>query len=59
MDLKENERKLPAPEPSKTLYEKPKVVTETLTAVAAVCNGSTHGGRKATTPACNANRLKS
>jgi hypothetical protein len=40
-------------------YEKPAVKTESLTAVAAVCNGSTTGGRKAAQPACGATKLKS
>ena len=40
-------------------YEKPSIKTENLTAVAAVCNGTTTGGRKATTPTCIAGKLKS
>jgi len=40
-------------------YKKPQIKTESLTAVAAVCNGTVTGGRKATTPTCNAARLKS
>ena len=46
----------------KTKYSKPTLVTESLTAVAAVCNGSTGGGRKATTGApnfCTSTFLKS
>ena len=54
----------PTPPPSATAperkpYEKPVIKTEGLTAVAAVCNGTTSGGRKAATPLCNASRLKS
>lgn len=44
---------------AKRKYEKPMVKSENLTAVAAVCNGNTGGGRKATQPACNASKLKS
>lgn len=41
-------------------YEKPEVRTESLTAVAALCNGTATGGRKATAPTpCQASRLKS
>ncbi|MCM2279396.1 MAG: hypothetical protein NDJ89_15075 [Oligoflexia bacterium] len=40
-------------------YQKPALRSESLTAVAALCNGSSTGGRKATTPTCNASRLKS
>lgn len=40
-------------------YEKPKVTSESLTAVAALCNGTAGGGRKATTPTCTASKLKS
>ena len=43
----------------KKIYEKPTVKTENLTAVAAVCNGTSTGGRKATAPTCNATKLKS
>ncbi|MCM2323267.1 MAG: hypothetical protein NDJ90_08385 [Oligoflexia bacterium] len=44
---------------AKKPYEKPAIASEALTAVAALCNGTTGGGRKATTPACTASRLKS
>lgn len=44
---------------SKPKYEKPMIKSESLTAVAALCNGSSGGGRKATTPACNSSKLKS
>lgn len=47
------------PATKKRQYEKPRVRSESLTAVAAVCNGTSTGGRKATSPACNTNRLKS
>jgi hypothetical protein len=40
-------------------YEAPAIRTESLTAVAALCNGTTTGGRKATSPACNSTKLKS
>lgn len=43
----------------KKKYEKPRLTSESLTAVAAVCNGVAGGGRKATTPVCNATKLKS
>jgi hypothetical protein len=49
-------------EKPKARYEKPALKTESLTAVAALCNGSATGGRKATTslPAnCSASKLKS
>jgi hypothetical protein len=46
-------------ENKKAAYERPSIRTESLTAVAAVCNGTTTGGRKATAPTCNASRLKS
>jgi len=45
--------------PKKKLYQKPAILTESLTAVAALCNGSAQGGRKAAIPVCNANKLKS
>lgn len=47
---------------SKQKYSKPAVKTESLTAVAAVCNGAGGGGRKASTGApgfCNSGKLKS
>jgi hypothetical protein len=47
------------PAAGKAKYEKPALRSEKLTAVAALCNGTTTGSRKATTPACNASRLKS
>ncbi len=43
-------------------YRKPVVKTEPLTAVAALCNGTTTASRKVSTggvPACNAAKLKS
>lgn len=46
----------------KRKYAKPQLKTESLTAVAALCNGSKTGGRKATTAApdfCSSSRLKS
>lgn len=46
----------------KRAYVKPRMRTENLTVVAAVCNGSGGGGRKATTGApdfCTSNSLKS
>lgn len=48
--------------PGKRKYQKPSLKTESLTAIAAVCNGGTGGGRKATTGApnfCSASKLKS
>jgi hypothetical protein len=47
------------PQAPKPKYRKPTIKTESLTAVAAVCNGIAGGGRKATTPTCNASKLKS
>ncbi len=50
------------PSPPRKPYEKPAVKTETLTAVAALCNGTLTGGRKSSTGApnfCSAARLKS
>ena len=45
---------------SRKPYRKPRVVTEKLTAVAAVCNGTATAGRKATGPSpCNLSKLKS
>ncbi|MFA6236654.1 MAG: hypothetical protein WC635_04930 [Bacteriovorax sp.] len=46
----------------KKTYTKPKIQSEKLNSYGAVCNGSTTGGRKATTAApalCNASRLNS
>jgi len=46
----------------KLSYSKPTIKSEPLTTVAALCNGTTSGGRKATTGApnfCNAGKLKS
>lgn len=46
----------------KKRYEKPVIRSESLTAVAAVCNGTTSQGRKASTGApsnCLASKLKS
>ena len=46
----------------KSKYEKPVKKTEPLTAVAAVCNGISGGGRKASTGSpgfCSATKLKS
>ena len=46
----------------KTLYQKPEIQTEKLTAVAVVCNGTTVGNRKVATtdmPPCASNQLKS
>lgn len=59
-DKKENPK---IPEKScKQTYEKPRIVSEKLNSYGAVCNGTTVGGRKAssTGPAfCNANKLNS
>lgn len=47
---------------SKRTYEKPRIVSEQLNSYGAVCNGTTTGGRKATStgPAfCNAGKLNS
>lgn len=55
-----NPSQIPAEsESTKAPYEKPSVTSESLTAVAALCNGTTSGGRKATSPACSAGKLKS
>lgn len=43
----------------KKKYTKPAIQSENLTAVAALCNGTSGGGRKATQPTCNAGKLKS
>lgn len=43
-------------------YKKPVVKTESLTAVAALCNGTTTGSRKVSVggpPVCDTNKLKS
>jgi hypothetical protein len=59
---KEPPKQLSESATSKKKYEKPAIRSESLTAVAAVCNGSTAGQRKASTGApanCNAARLKS
>ena len=43
-------------------YKKPKLISEKLNAYGALCNGSTSGGRKASTGApsfCNSRRLNS
>ncbi len=48
--------------PGKLSYQKPEIKTEPLTTVAALCNGTVSGGRKATTGApnfCQAAKLKS
>lgn len=47
---------------NKKQYIKPKIISEKLNSYGAVCNGSTAGGRKASTagPAfCNASRISS
>lgn len=52
----------PEPRVEKLKYEKPSIKTESLTAVAALCNGVAGGGRKASTGApdfCVSNKLKS
>jgi hypothetical protein len=54
--------KTPPSAKPKAAYEKPRLRTEKLTAVAALCNGTASGGRKASTGApsfCAANKLKS
>ena len=44
----------------KAKYEKPEIRTESLTAVAALCNGTNTGGRKAAVAGgCAAAKLKS
>ena len=46
----------------KARYEKPALKTESLTVVAAICNGVAGAGRKSSTvtpPICNASKLKS
>ncbi len=51
-----------APAATKLEYHKPTVKTESLTTVAALCNGVATGGRKASTGApdfCGAAKLKS
>ncbi|MEQ1878571.1 MAG: hypothetical protein ABL958_18155 [Bdellovibrionia bacterium] len=48
--------------PEKKQYEPPKVESESLMAFGALCNGSTSGGRKASTGGpnfCNASKLLS
>lgn len=55
-DPTRSESSQPTPKPR---YVKPELSTESLTAVAALCNGTTTGGRKATTPACQTSKLKS
>jgi hypothetical protein len=48
------------PNKPKAKYESPKIRTESLTAVAALCNGTANGGRKAAVAGgCVAARLKS
>lgn len=47
---------------SKSPYQKPSLKTEELTAIAALCNGSASGGRKASTGSpdfCQSSKLKS
>ena len=47
---------------AKRPYEKPALRSERMTAVAALCNGTNIGGRKASTSApdfCSSSRLKS
>lgn len=54
-----NEKKAPK---KKRAYKKPEIKTESLTAVAAICNGSSAGGRKAAVGApafCSSSKLKS
>jgi hypothetical protein len=44
----------------KLKYEKPALKSESLTAVAALCNGTTTASRKATAPVpCSSSKLKS
>jgi hypothetical protein len=48
--------------PAKKKYKKPEIQSENLNSYGAICNGTTNGGRKAssTGPAfCNAGRLNS
>ena len=50
------------PRKPKAKYSKPAIRTESLTAVAAVCNGTSTAGRKASTTGgspCSASKLKS
>lgn len=57
-----SQKRPPSKPASKTKYRKPTVRTESLTAVAAVCNGATGGGRKGATTSpenCSATKLKS
>jgi hypothetical protein len=56
-----SERPVGGPKP-KQKYEKPRIKSESLTVVAALCNGTATGGRKASTGApsfCNSARIKS
>jgi hypothetical protein len=46
----------------KTPYKKPTITTEKMTVIAAVCNGTVGGGKKASTGApnfCASNKLRS
>lgn len=59
MEKKEETSKI---KPAKKKYIKPQMQSENLNSYGAVCNGTTNGGRKAssTAPAfCNASRLNS
>lgn len=50
------------PRKPKAKYSKPEIRTESLTAVAAICNGTSTFGRKASTTGptpCQASKLKS
>jgi hypothetical protein len=64
MDDRKPPKGTPETRPSRprARYEKPAMRSESLTAVAAVCNGTTTASRKASTGApsfCNSSRLKS
>ncbi len=43
----------------KKTYQKPKIRSEKMTVIAAVCNGTSTGGRKAIAGPCASNKLKS
>jgi len=61
MTTEKKDTKLENVKPKKK-YVKPEIVTEDLNVFGAACNGTTNGGRKASTSApanCGANKLNS
>lgn len=54
--LEKDKEELPK---QKKEYIKPEILSEDLISFGALCNGTSNGGRKATTVACNRRKLNS